>query len=100
LSLSSRYVKFLEIFNHGNKWGQNQEEMGGGVIFSNKKLIVPTSRIEGCNTLKNRQFIRLFLNLSKSNFHGIHYLGCVKWVPCYHDMACPQGVNGGEGLQI
>jgi hypothetical protein len=24
----------------------------------------------------------------------------VKWVPCFHGMACPQVADGGEGLQI
>jgi hypothetical protein len=44
--------------------------------------------------------MRLFLNLSKSNFHGIHYLDHANWIPCHHGMAHHQVVDGGEGLQI
>jgi hypothetical protein len=41
-------------------------------------------------------FIRLLMNLSKSNFHGRHYLGHVKWNPCHHKMAGHHVANGEE----
>jgi hypothetical protein len=34
--------------------------------------------------------------ISNDNVTHIH----VKWVPCHHDMGCPQVADGGEGLQI
>jgi hypothetical protein len=53
-------------------------------------------------TLKNWQCaIRLFLNLTISNFHTIHYLGHVKRVLSWnHGMVHSQVVDGGEGLWI
>jgi hypothetical protein len=24
----------------------------------------------------------------------------VKWVPCHHDVACPQVADGGDGIQM
>jgi hypothetical protein len=67
------------------KWDKNKH-----LIFRNKKLILATSRIKGRNTLKLCSFIRLFLNLNKSNFYGLHQLGRLKWVPCPRGVARPQ----------
>lgn len=38
------------------------------------------------------------MNLSKSDFHGIHYLGPVKWVPCIQGTAYPLLADGREWM--
>jgi hypothetical protein len=75
----------------GKNWKIPEEiwKMGKtNILFSaTKKLILPASRIEERNTEKLDSFIRLFLNLSTSNFHDMLYLGRVKCDPCYYGMA-------------
>jgi hypothetical protein len=54
--------------------GRNGKNMKNKhLICSNKKIILPTSRIEGHKTLKIDSFIKLFMNFSKSIFFGTHY---------------------------
>jgi hypothetical protein len=65
------------IHGHANDMNHGGEETGNAGIWFSIPIILPISGIEEHN-LKNRSFNRLFINLRKSNFHGIHYLGHVK----------------------
>jgi hypothetical protein len=38
--------------------------------------------------------------LSHQNLVHIPLLSHFKWVPCHHDMACPQAADRGDGLQM
>jgi hypothetical protein len=41
-----------------------------------------------------------YIKLYKQFVFTVVYFFHVKWVPCYHSMACPQVVDGRNGLQI
>jgi hypothetical protein len=53
---------------------------------------------------KKNRFMEYFVTPAfvKTTFHCIESIvrNHVKWVPCHYGMACPQVVDGGQGLQV
>jgi hypothetical protein len=94
-------VPFLLLHCQRCKFLEGKLERNEKITFDlSNKIVDTSSRIEHLNILKKIESFIRFLDFNKSNFHSLHSLDSIKWVPCHHGMVHHHDMVEGEGLQV